>query len=163
YIVPEFLLRDLRPFYHGLMAWAASFYYGRPSEGMVVIGVTGTAGKSTTVHMLAHILNSVERQTGFITTVDFFDGKNLFLNKHGLSMPGETKLQQQLNIMKNRGCKVAIVECTSEGLAQNRHLGINFDVALFTNLSRAHLESHGSYGNYQEAKGRLFAALGSGG
>jgi UDP-N-acetylmuramoyl-L-alanyl-D-glutamate--2,6-diaminopimelate ligase len=160
--IPEQWLKVLRPWYHGLMAWDASIYYERPSEKLVVIGITGTAGKSTTTHMLAHILNSAGLRTGYITTVNFFDGKQDFLNKHGLSMPNEILLQRQLRSMVQNKCRFAIVECTSEGLAQNRHLGINFDVALFTNLSRAHLEAHGSFGNYQQAKAKLFMATARG-
>ncbi len=158
-LIPEPLLNWIRPYYHGILAWDANIYYERPSEKLMVIGVTGTAGKSTTIQLLAHILNSCGKKTGYITTVDFFDGQNIFINKHGLSMPGEVKLQKQLRTMVQRRCKYAIVECTSEGLAQNRHWGINFDVAVFTNLSRAHLQAHGSYGNYQAAKGKLFKTL----
>ncbi len=160
--IPKSWLKIFRPWYHGMVAWDANIYYDQPSEHLTVIGVTGTAGKSTTVAMLAHILNFAGKKTGYITTVDFFDGKHQFMNKHGLSMPNEIKLQKQLKTMVTRGCKYAIVECTSEGLEQNRHIGINFDVALFTNLSRAHLEAHGGYGNYQEAKGKLFTSLSRG-
>lgn len=166
-IIPQALLKIIRPFYHGLVALLANIYFGNPSGQMVVIGVTGTAGKSTTVQMLAWILNNQviakdkkQAGAGFITTISFFDGQAEHVNKHGLSMPGGWLLQKQLRQMAGQGCKYAIVECTSEGLAQNRHLGINFDMALFTNLSRAHLEAHGSFGNYQAAKSKLFGALG---
>ncbi len=161
-LLPAKLLKLIRPYYHGAVAWVFSWCYGRPAARLVVIGVTGTAGKSSTVQILAHILNRSGRICGYSTTVDFFDGRKHETNKHGLSMPNERLLQKQLKAMVRAGCRYAIVECTSEGLAQNRHLGINFDAALFTNLSRAHLEAHGSYGNYQAAKARLFAALGRG-
>ena len=62
--------------------------------------------------------------------------------------------------MLNNGCKYAVVECTSEGLAQNRHLGIDFDYAIFTNLSPAHIEAHGSLKNYRAAKAELFKSIG---
>ena len=158
-LIPEAVLKFIRPVYHGLVALMASVYFGRPSEKMVVIGVTGTTGKSTTIAMLGQILNFLGKKTGYITTVKFFNGNQDFLNKHGLSMPGGWLLQKQLKQIKDNGCNYAIVECTSEGLAQNRHLGINFDVVLFTNLSHAHLEAHGSFGNYRQAKGRLFDGL----
>lgn len=186
-IIPESFLKWVRPWYHGLLAWDANIYFDRPSERLIVIGITGTAGKSTTAAMLAHILNYAQRpqyhagygaqrgnqlqspkgakrflKCGYITTVDFFDGDRHFINKHGLSMPNEIKLQKQLHAMAINKCKAAIIECTSEGLAQNRHWGINFDVALFTNLSSAHIEAHGSFGNYKEAKGKLFKAVGRG-
>src|SRR3989344_741728 len=158
-IIPEALLKAVRPFYHGAMAYIASWYFGNPSREMIVIGVTGTAGKSTTVQMLSRILNHASKKTGFITTVSFFDGETEFINKHGLSMPGGWLLQKQLKTMLSKGCGWAIVECTSEGLAQNRHLGINLSMAVFTNLSEAHVEAHGGFTNYRKAKGKLFSAL----
>jgi len=159
-LIPSKLFKMIRPYYHGLLAWDAHWYYERPSEHLIMVGVTGTSGKSTTIAMLAHILNKCGKKCGYITTVEFFDGEKVYINEHGLSMPSEIKLQKQLRLMVNHKCKVAIVEATSEGLAQNRHLGINFDVALFTNLSRAHIEAHGSIANYTEAKLRLFKGLG---
>ena len=161
-LLPKWVLKIIRPIYHGAVAVLANIYFGLPSEKMVIIGITGTAGKSTTSAMLAHILNFGGKKCGYITTVDFFDGDNHQINKHGLSMPGGWLLQKSLLQMVGNGCRFAIVECTSEGLAQNRHLGINFDVALFTNLSRAHMDAHGSFGNYKEAKGKLFKAVGRG-
>lgn len=158
-LVPDWLLKAVRPLYHGCIALGAHWYYGRPSESLVVIGITGTAGKSTTAAMLSHILNAAGKKCGYLTTVNFFDGEKDFINKHGLSMPGGPLLQKSLRQMVERGCKYAVVECTSEGLAQNRHMGINFDAALFTNLSEAHVEAHGSFENYKAAKGKLFAAL----
>lgn len=158
-LIPSIILKFIRPYYHGLMALVASIYYGNPSAKMVVVGITGTAGKSTTVQMLAHLLNTNNRKCGFITTVSFCDGKKEFINKHGLSMPGGWLLQKQLKTMLEHGCKYAIVECTSEGLAQNRHLGIKFDAAVLTNLSPAHIEAHGGFENYRKAKGKLFESL----
>ncbi len=158
-LIPEGLLKAVRPWYHGLLAWDASVYYERPSEQMVVIGITGTAGKSTTTQILAHILNSASQRTGYITTVGFFDGRQNHINKHGLSMPNEIRLQKQLRAMAENGCRFAVIECTSEGLAQNRHAGINFDMALVTNLSPAHMEAHGGFEQYRAAKAKLFEAL----
>jgi UDP-N-acetylmuramoyl-L-alanyl-D-glutamate--2,6-diaminopimelate ligase len=158
-LIPESVLKAVRPVYHGAVAFFAGVYFGRPSEKLIVIGLTGTAGKSTTTAMLAHILNGSGKKCGYITTVNFFDGNTDFMNKHGLSMPGGWLLQKQLVQMLKNGCNYAIIECTSEGLAQNRHLGINFDVAVFTNLSHAHIESHGSFGNYQKAKAKLFQTI----
>jgi UDP-N-acetylmuramoyl-L-alanyl-D-glutamate--2,6-diaminopimelate ligase len=126
---------------------------------MIVVGITGTAVKSTTVRFLASILSAAGKKTGYITTVNFFDGDHDFVNKHGMSMPGRFLLQRELQLMLNNGCQYAIVECTSEGLAQNRHVGIDFDIAAITNLDKAHLDSHGGFENYKHAKGKLFQAL----
>lgn len=160
-LLPKFLFKAAQPLYHGLIARLAAIYFGNPSRKLFVIGVTGTAGKSTTVMMTAQILNFAGKKTGYITTAGSSDGNTKSVNKHGLSMPGGWLLQQQLADMVSKGCEYSIVECTSEGLAQNRHLGIKFQAALFTNLSPAHLDSHGSFENYRAAKGRLFTALGN--
>jgi len=159
--LPKRLFKFFQPFYHGALAVLASYYYGRPGFKMQVVGVTGTAGKSSTVRMLAHILNIEHKKCGFITTVSFHDGNLESLNQHGLSMPGGPLLQKQLSLMLKNGCKFAIVECTSEGLAQNRHLGIGFGTAVFTNLHSAHTEAHGGFENYKKAKGKLFETLSS--
>ncbi len=159
-LLPKRFLRFIRPIYHGSIALMASSYFGHPSQKLLVVGITGTAGKSTTAAMLAEILNYSGKKCGYITTVNFFDGKTDYINKHGMSMPGGWLLQKQLRQMLDNGCGYAIVECTSEGLVQNRHFGIKFDAAIFTNLTEAHLEAHGSFENYKVAKGRLFAELG---
>ncbi len=158
-VLPEGLIKKMRPFYHATQSLIASRKYGFPSSKLIVIGVTGTAGKSSTVNILAHILNSTGNKTGFVTTTNYSYGEAPELNKHGLSMPNEFLLQKQLALMVGEDCKYAIIEATSEGLAQNRHLGINFDIALLTNLSPAHIEAHGSFENYRNAKGRLFQSL----
>ncbi len=158
-ITPKPILRLTQPIYHGLVARIASMYFGSPSKKLFVIGVTGTAGKSTTVMMAAQILNYSGKKTGYITTTGSFDGSNTKMNTHGMSMPGGWMLQKQLVEMVSKKCEFAIVECTSEGLAQNRHLGIKFQTALFTNLSPAHIDSHGSFEKYRAAKGLLFSAL----
>lgn len=157
--IPTSLFSKLQPLYHGLAAQVAAGYYGNPSSSLSVIGVTGTAGKSTTVMMLAHILNNTGHRTGYITTVGYSDGQNPTVNKQGLSMPSGPIIQRTLRTFVDRHCEYAIVEATSEGLAQNRHRGINFLAGLFTNLSPAHIDSHGSFENYRNAKGKLFAAI----
>jgi UDP-N-acetylmuramoyl-L-alanyl-D-glutamate--2,6-diaminopimelate ligase len=158
-LIPNFIFKSLQPSYHGLVAQLASFYFGHSSKKLFVIGVTGTAGKSTTVVMASQILNFAGKKTGYITTTGSFDGHNSAVNTNGLSMPGGWILQKQLADIVKNGCEYAIIECTSEGLAQNRHLGIMFRMALFTNLSPAHLDSHGSFEKYRAAKGKLFTAL----
>lgn len=158
-LVPQEWLDFFRPYYHGLWARFAAAYFGFPSRQLIVAGITGTAGKSTTAAMLAKILNAAGRKCGYITTVSFFNSKTEQVNKHGLSMPDGWRLQKQLRQMLDAGCTHAVVECTSEGLRQNRHLGTEFAVAIFTNLSKAHLEAHRGFENYKAAKARLFSAL----
>jgi UDP-N-acetylmuramoyl-L-alanyl-D-glutamate--2,6-diaminopimelate ligase len=154
--IPDSLLKTLRPYYHGLIAIVAHYYFGQPSKKLTVIGVTGTAGKSTTINALAQILNSAGLKTGFITTANYSFGEETFTNTHGLSMPSGWKIAAGLKQMTEQGCKYAIIEATSEGLAQNRHLGINFQASLITNLAKAHLDAHNGFENYKKAKARLF-------
>jgi UDP-N-acetylmuramoyl-L-alanyl-D-glutamate--2,6-diaminopimelate ligase len=160
-LIPESLLKTIRPVYHGLMAKLGNIYFGRPSQKMLVIGVTGTNGKTTTVNLIAHILEESGLKTGFTSTaVVNIDGSER-LNKMKMTMPSGWLLQKWMSQMVKTGCKCAVVEVSSEGLAQNRHLGINFDIAVFTNLTPEHLESHGGFENYKLAKARLFQSLAS--
>jgi UDP-N-acetylmuramoyl-L-alanyl-D-glutamate--2,6-diaminopimelate ligase len=161
--IPKFILKLIRPFYHGLVAWCANIYFGFPSKKLIVIGITGTGGKSSTTTILREILNKSGKPCGSITTISFFNGREEFINKHGLSMPGGWLLQKNLKEMLNNGCQYAVVECTSEGLFQNRHLGIKFDSVVFTNISEAHIQAHGNFDNYKKAKGKLFQALSANG
>lgn len=158
-LIPRSILKIIRPIYHGLIAQLATTYFGNPSKTLFVIGITGTAGKSTTAMMLAKILNSVGQRTGYITTAGSDVGQGFITNSQGMSMPGGWVLQKKLKTMLENSCKFGIVECTSEGLAQNRHLGILFRAGIFTNLSPAHLDSHGGFDNYRQAKSKLFQIL----
>lgn len=157
--IPQVLLRKIRPTYHGFVSWWANVWFGHPSDKLIVIGVTGTNGKSTTVNLTARILEEAGYKVGFTSTVNYkFDGQEM-LNTLKMTMPSGWILQKWLALMVKNHCQYAVLEISSEGLAQNRHLGINFDVAVFTNLTPEHLESHGGFENYKHAKGKLFAAL----
>lgn len=157
--IPKFLVKFIRPYYHGLVALFAHVYFGKPSEKLVVIGVTGTNGKSTTVNLLSKILSEAGKKCGFSSTVTWDVGNGIVLNQEKISMPSGWVLHKRMNEMFKNGCQYAVIEVSSEGLAQNRHLGINFDTAVFTNLTPEHIEAHGSFENYKKAKAKLFAKL----
>lgn len=158
-LLPSALVKPLRPIYHGLAALAANFYFGRPSNKLVVIGVTGTNGKSTTVNLIAKILEVAGKKVGYTSTVTLKIAGREQLNNLKMTMPSGWLLHRWLRAMVDAGCQYAILEVSSEGLAQNRHLGINFDAAVFTNLTPEHLDSHGGFEAYKLAKARLFASL----
>ncbi len=158
-ILPLKLIRSILPAYHFIMAWLAACYYAFPSRRLIVIGVTGTTGKTSTVSLLASILNDNGYPAGYTSTAQFNDGRREWLNDKKMTMPGRFFLQKNLKRMLKNGCKVAIVETTSQGIEQFRHRFIDYDILLFTNLYPEHIEAHGGYENYKQAKGKLFAHL----
>ncbi len=155
-LAPPFVL-DL---YHRTLALAAAARYGHPSEKMIGIGVTGTNGKSTVCAMIARVLEEAGRRVGMTSTVTFKIAGEERLNDKKMTMLGRFALQKMLAQMAAAGCEYAVIETSSEGIKQHRHAGINYDVAVFTNLTPEHLESHGGFEQYKRAKGELFAKLG---
>ena len=150
--------------YHLCLAAAASFFYGFPSKKMIVIGVTGTKGKTSAANFIWSVLNTAGYSTGMLGTANIRIGDIESPNKYHMTMPGRFILQGLLKKMASAGCKYCVVETTSEGIKQWRHYGIYYDMAVFTNLSPEHLQAHGgSFENYKIAKGKMFAALTSDG
>jgi len=156
-IIPSFLLG----FYHWLLANTGAALYGHPSRSMIIIGVTGTKGKSTVVSLIAKVLETSGQKVGLTSTINFSDGKKEWRNDTKQTMPGRFTLQKMLAQMQKNNCRYAVIETSSEGIAQHRHLGIDYDVAVLTNISPEHIESHGNYENYRKAKSKLFINLSS--
>jgi UDP-N-acetylmuramoyl-L-alanyl-D-glutamate--2,6-diaminopimelate ligase len=154
-ITPKFALS----WYHLILAYLANIYYGKPSEKLIVIGVTGTNGKSTTVNLIADILDSQGYETMVSSTVNFKVGKSDKLNDLKMTMPGRFFIQRMLAEAVKKGCTHAVIESSSEGIVQHRHIGIHYDVMVFTNLTPEHLESHGGFENYKQAKLTYFQNL----
>jgi len=157
--IKKLIPKPLLAFYHRLLAILANLFYGRPSEKMVVIGVTGTNGKSTTVKLIAKALEAGGAKVGATSTVEFKVAEKEWLNKTKMTMLGRFHLQKLLKQMRKANCKYAVIEVSSQGLDQFRHIGINFDYAVFTNLTPEHIEAHGGFENYKKAKGKLFKFL----
>lgn len=152
-LLPESVLNS----YHLTLAYLAALCYGFPSNSLIVIGVTGTSGKSSTTQFLGRLLESAGHKVGWATTVDFKVGDREWVNDKKMTMLGRFQTQRLLREMVRAGCAYAIVETSSQGIAQFRHVAINYDVAVFTNLTPEHIESHGGFENYKQAKGKLFA------
>jgi UDP-N-acetylmuramoyl-L-alanyl-D-glutamate--2,6-diaminopimelate ligase len=146
--------------YHKGWAILANYKYGFPSNKLIVIGVTGTNGKSTTSNLIAKVLEESGAKVGLMTTVNFKIAGKEWINNTHKTMQGRLALQKMLNEMVKAGCKYAVVETSSEGIMQSRNWGINYDMAVFTNLTPEHIEAHGSFENYKKTKGLLFSGLG---
>ncbi len=152
-IIPYFLL----DWYHFTLAFLGALIYGFPSKKLKVIGITGTSGKSTVVEMISKILETAGFKVAALSSIKFKIADKEEPNMLKMTMPGKFILQRFLKQAVNSKCQYAVVEVTSEGIKQHRHKFIKFDTAVFTNLSPEHIESHGSFENYRQAKEELFA------
>lgn len=151
-IAPRFVVS----WYHFGLAFLGALKYGFPSRQLEVIGVTGTSGKSTTVNLISDILEEAGLAVASTSSIRFrINGKDE-PNLLKMTMPGRWRIQKFLRSAADAGCKIAVVEVTSEGIVQHRHRFINFEMALFNNLAMEHIESHGSFENYRKAKEKLF-------
>ncbi|MBI2443646.1 MAG: UDP-N-acetylmuramyl-tripeptide synthetase [Candidatus Magasanikbacteria bacterium] len=144
---------------HWLLAWGAYWYYGRPSRRLIVIGVTGTKGKSTVCRLIASVLEASGARVGLLSTVEFQIADRRVRNERKMTMLGRGEVHKLLRAMAAAGCRYAVVETSSEGILQYRHLGLNYDLAVFTNLGTEHSERHGGAANLKRDKGQMFAAL----
>lgn len=155
----KFVPEPIVDVYHRVLARLAQFVYGNPSKDLIVIGVTGTNGKTTTAYYLAKALEASGHQTGCTTTAIMKVGEKEWLNKTKMTMPGRFFLQKTLRDMIKAGCKYAVIETSSQGILQHRHEGIEYDIAVFTNLTPEHIEAHGGFEKYKAAKRKLFARV----
>ena len=157
--IPKKLFKFFQPAYHFLLSWFSALIYGMSSEKLIVIGVTGTTGKTTSVYLIAKMLEDAGYKVGYTSTAMFSDGEKEWLNDKKMTMIGRFFTQKILRQMVCNKCQYAIIETTSEGIAQYRHRFINYDILIFTGLYGEHIDSHGSFENYKQAKGKLFAHL----
>ena len=146
--VPLWIVPDGRA---ALAAWAGALY-GHPTRDLVTIGVTGTNGKTSVCHFIAHLLGNED--TAVLSTV-----ANFARGLRALTTPPSPIVQRFAREALDAGCRTLVVEASSIGLEQRRLDGISFQVAVFTNLTRDHLDLHGTMAAYGEAKAVLFRAL----
>lgn len=148
--ITQIVVRDTRL----AMAAMAAAYHGNPGERLTVVGITGTNGKTTAAFMVRDILSAAGLQPGSIGTVDYQIGARVI--PAGRTTPESIDLQSMLAQMVHVGCKSVVMEVSSHALCQQRVAAIPHDVAVFTNLTRDHLDYHGSMEEYFEAKAQLF-------
>jgi UDP-N-acetylmuramoyl-L-alanyl-D-glutamate--2,6-diaminopimelate ligase len=150
-----------------VMSPVSAEFYGHPSRELTVLGVTGTDGKSTTVSLIHQLLEAMGRKAGFLSTVQYQteskSNSGAKSNPYRQSTPEATEVQAILREMLDAGCEYGVIEATSHGLSErNNRLGdVDFDVAVFTNVTHEHLEFHGSLEQYRRDKANLFKALDS--
>ncbi|MDP3999475.1 MAG: UDP-N-acetylmuramoyl-L-alanyl-D-glutamate--2,6-diaminopimelate ligase [bacterium] len=147
---------SLKFWYHYFLAWLGSVIYKRPSEKLLVIGITGTKGKSTVMELVNAILELAGKKTALISSVRIKVDKESRPNLTGMTMPGRFFIQKFLREAADKDCQYAIVEVTSQGILQHRDRFIDFDAALITNLEPEHIEAHGSFEKYRFSKVRFF-------
>jgi UDP-N-acetylmuramoyl-L-alanyl-D-glutamate--2,6-diaminopimelate ligase len=141
------------------LAEIAASYHGYPARKLVMIGVTGTDGKSTTCNLLHAILTKAGLRAGLITTVNAVIGDRVLDTGLHVTTPEAVQVQGYLRDMVEAGLTHCILEATSHGLAQHRVSACEFDIGVVTNITHEHLDYHGGYSEYREAKSRLFRQL----
>jgi UDP-N-acetylmuramoyl-L-alanyl-D-glutamate--2,6-diaminopimelate ligase len=159
--VPEGVSLVLVPGVRRALTDLSAAFFGYPGRDIRVVGVTGTDGKTTTVHLVSAVLEAMGCRTGFITTAAMKVGDRVWYNETQHTTPEPVEIYGLLRQMVDEGVDYAVVECSSHALALERMHHCEFDAAVFTNLSPEHLNFHGNMEEYLQAKARLFCLLDS--
>ncbi|PIR57853.1 MAG: hypothetical protein COU71_01855 [Parcubacteria group bacterium CG10_big_fil_rev_8_21_14_0_10_38_31] len=158
-IIPIRIFKATQPTYHFLLAFSAALVYRFPSRKIFVLGVTGTKGKTSTLEVANAILEKAGYKTALASTLRFKVGDESENNLFKMTMPGRFFVQKFLRRAVREKCQYALLEITSEGAKQFRHKFIALDALIFTNLAKEHIESHGSFEAYRDAKLKIAKAL----
>ena len=153
--IPQLVVERARP----SLAHAAAWWYGDPSAELAVVGITGTDGKTTTSFLAVAALEAAGLSSGLVGTVETKVGGEREPNSEHGTTPEAPELQRHLRAMVAAGNAAAVVETTSHGLALDRVAGIQYRAAILTNLTHEHLELHGTWEAYRDAKLSLFERL----
>jgi UDP-N-acetylmuramoyl-L-alanyl-D-glutamate--2,6-diaminopimelate ligase len=157
--IPKRIFSVLAPAYHYSLALGGAILYRFPSKELIVIGVTGTKGKSSTTEIVNSIFEAAGYKTLLLNTIHWKIDEHWIKNNRKMTIPGRFFIQRMLRKGVSAGCEVAILELSSEAAKQYRHKYVYLDALIFTNLSPEHIESHGSYENYRNAKLSLAESL----
>ncbi|HBB43976.1 MAG: UDP-N-acetylmuramoyl-L-alanyl-D-glutamate-2,6-diaminopimelate ligase [Candidatus Nomurabacteria bacterium GW2011_GWB1_44_12] len=158
-IIPRNIFSFFQPAYHYLFALLAVLVYRFPSRKIKIVAITGTKGKTSTAEIVNAILEEAGYKTALAGTLRFKVGDEEERNLYKMTIPGRFFVQRFLRRAVNAKCDWVIIEMTSEGARQFRHKFIDFDALIFTNLSPEHIESHGSFEKYKDAKLSIARAL----
>jgi UDP-N-acetylmuramoyl-L-alanyl-D-glutamate--2,6-diaminopimelate ligase len=151
-IIPQ----SIKNIYHLFQAILANFWYGFPSRKIKIIGVTGTNGKTTTVQMIAKVLEEAGYKVAVNSTINFKIGGKEWVNKTKFTTLSSFKVQKFISDAVKEKCDYLVLETSSHSLDQYRVWGIKYEVAVITNVTREHLDYHQDMENYRKAKCRLF-------
>ncbi len=149
----------IRLFYHFIRAILANFIYRFPSRWMTIIWVTGTNGKTTTTNLIAKWLKESWKKVFMFSTVNYFIWDEEFRNDTKMTSPDPFLLQKLLSEAKQKWCEIAVIETSSHAITMNRVWGIDYDIAVLTNITQDHLDLHHTMENYVRTKLKLFKWL----
>lgn len=162
-LIPYKLFKQIEPAGHLAEAVLANIRYGFPSRDMHVIGVTGTNGKTTTTFLIAKMLHEAGFKVGMLSTVAFGVGDDIQSQIEHITTAQSNILQKRIRDFKRAGVEWLVLETSSHSLAQYRTWGIPYEIAVMTNVTNDHLDYHGTFENYLQAKRRLFKIAGGNG
>ncbi len=148
--------QTVKNYYHLAQALAAAFIFSFPSNKIKVIGVTGTDGKTTTVHMIYEILKTSGQKVSMISSVGAAIGAKTYDTGFHVTTPSSWQIQRYLRKAVDAGHKYFVLETTSHGLDQNRLAQVRFEIGVLTNVTHDHLDYHGTWENYVASKAKLF-------
>lgn len=154
--IPKSQFRKIEPYGHLAEAVLFNTINGFPGRKLKIIGVTGTNGKTTTCFLIHRMLHEAGFKVGLMTTVAYGAGDNIKPQTYHMTNVTIPALMERLKWMNDQGMEWLVLEATSQGLAQNRLWGVDFTVAAMTNVTHEHLDWHGSFQNYRDAKRLLF-------
>ncbi len=157
--IPKSLYRAGQPMYHFLLSLAGVIIYRFPGRKIHIVGVTGTKGKTTTVELVNALLEEAGYKTALAGTLRIKVGDHSERNLYKMTMPGRFFTQKFIRRAVREKCDWVIMEITSEGVKQFRHKFLWLDALIITNISPEHIESHGSYEKYLEAKLKIAQSL----
>ncbi len=153
-LIPNEVVNTL---WHLPRAILANLQFGFPSNKLIVIGVTGTKGKTSTAHLIYHILSKSKKKVALISTVSaMINGQEIDTGLH-VTNPNPYKLQTLLKKMVDEDVEIVVLEVTSHGLAQHRNWGIRFELGIITNIQADHIQYHGGIDKYRLAKAKLIS------
>ena len=155
-VVPARLFKKIEPYGHLGEAVLMNIRYGFPARKLRIIGVTGTNGKTTTSFMIHRMLHESGIKAGLLTTVANGIGNDITPQTEHITTAQASILQKKLREMVTAGVEWVVVETSSHSLAQHRVWGVPYEIAVMTNITHEHLDYHGTFNNYVEAKRRLF-------